>query len=193
MEHIFEPFFTTKGLANGTGLGLASVYGIVKGHGGFIEVESEKGQGTAFFIYLPASNEIAAGVVKSDDRFLTGSETILLVDDEDMVLDAGGKMLEALGYSVLAAKSGPEATEIYQKYEDTIHMVILDMIMPQMGGGETYDRLKEQDPEVKVLLSSGYSLDGQAHEILDRGCDGFIQKPFDLRHLSRKLREILDA
>jgi PAS domain S-box-containing protein len=193
MEHIFEPFFTTKGLANGTGLGLASVYGIVKGHGGFIEVESEKGQGTAFFIYLPASNEIAAGVVKSDDRFLTGSETILLVDDEDMVLDAGGKMLQALGYSVIAAKSGPEATEIYQKYEDTIHMVILDMIMPQMGGGETYDRLKEQDPEVKVLLSSGYSLDGQAHEILDRGCDGFIQKPFDLRHLSRKLREILDA
>jgi CheY-like chemotaxis protein len=121
-----------------------------------------------------------------------GSETVLLVDDEDLVLDAAAKLLEKLGYSVLVAQSGRDAIAVYEKNRDQIDLVILDMIMPVTGGGETYDRLKKTDPDIKVLLSSGYSIDGEASDILDRGCNGFIQKPFNMKELSQKLREILD-
>jgi CheY-like chemotaxis protein len=193
MERIFEPFFTTKGLAKGTGLGLASVYGIVKGHGGYIDFESKKGHGTTFYVYLPASEEIAVSESSTDDKFLTGTETILMVDDEEMVLDAGTQIIEAMGYRVLMANSGTEAVDIYAKNKENIDLVVLDMVMPEMGGGETYDALKETDKDVKVLLSSGYSLDGEAEEIMQRGCDGFIQKPFKVEELSKKLREILDT
>jgi CheY-like chemotaxis protein len=193
MEHIFEPFFTTKGMARGTGLGLASVYGIIKAHGGYIDVESKKGKGTTFSIYLPASSKKA--LIKEKElpqKILKGKESILLVDDEDMVLDVGEEMLKALGYKVLLAKSGKEAVELYRKNKDKIDMVLLDMVMPEMGGGETYDKLKEINPDIKVLLSSGYSIDGQATEIIKRGCDGFIQKPFDVQGLSQRIRKILD-
>jgi CheY-like chemotaxis protein len=193
MERIFEPFFTTKGMARGTGLGLASVYGIVKAHGGYIEVGSKKGHGTTFSIYLPASSEkVALKEVELPEKILKGKETILLVDDEDMVLDVGEQMLKKLGYEVLLAEGGREAIELYNKNRDIIDMVLLDMIMPEMGGGETYDRMKEINPDIKVLLSSGYSVDGQATEILKRGCDGFIQKPFDMQGLSQRIRKILD-
>ncbi len=101
-------------------------------------------------------------------------------------------MLKALGYKVLLAKSGKEAVELYRKNKNKIDMVLLDMVMPEMGGGETYDRMKEISPDIKVLLSSGYSIDGQATEILNRGCDGFIQKPFDMQQLSQRIRKILD-
>ena len=125
-------------------------------------------------------------------KILKGSETVLLVDDEDMIVDVGTQLLEKLGYKVIVAKSGTEAIEIYKKKRDKIDMVILDMIMPAMNGGETYDMLREINNKIKVLLSSGYSISGQATEILDRGCDGFIQKPFNIRELSEKLREIFD-
>jgi CheY-like chemotaxis protein len=193
MERIFEPFFTTKGLARGTGLGLASVYGIVKSHGGYIDVASQEGKGSTFSIYLPASEEAVPTFVKTDDTCLKGSETILMVDDEEIVLDAGSLMLERLGYRVLTAGGGKEAVEMFEQNGDGIDMVILDMIMPDMGGGETYDLLKVKKPGIRVLLSSGYSLDYQAKEILDRGCDGFIQKPFRLEDLSKKIREIMDG
>jgi two-component system cell cycle sensor histidine kinase/response regulator CckA len=125
-------------------------------------------------------------------KILKGSETVLLVDDEDMIVDVGTQLLEKLGYKVIVAKSGTEAIEIYKKKRDKIDMVILDMIMPAMNGGETYDMLREINNKIKVLLSSGYSISGQATEILERGCDAFIQKPFNIRDLSEKLREIFE-
>jgi CheY-like chemotaxis protein len=192
-EHIFDPFFTTKEMGRGTGLGLASVYGIVKAHGGFIDVESKKGRGTTFSIYLPESEKRPEEVMRSAEQITKGTGTILFVDDEAMVLDVGPKMIEHLGYTVLEAKGGRNAIEIYGANKDRIDLVILDMIMPDIGGGETYDRMKEINPSVKVLLSSGYSINGQAKEILGRGCDGFIQKPFKMKELSEKIREILDG
>ena len=190
-ERIFEPFFTTKEMGGGTGLGLASVYGIIKGHGGYIDVESEQDHGTNFNIYLPASDKKVEKTTGGEQHMIDGKGTILLVDDEEMVLDIGVKMLQHLGYRVLEAKAGKEAVEIYKTNGDTLDLVILDMVMPGIGGGEVYDRMKEINSNVKVLLSSGYSVDGQAKEILDRGCDGFIQKPFNMKELSEKLIKLL--
>jgi two-component system cell cycle sensor histidine kinase/response regulator CckA len=192
-QRIFDPFFTTKEMGRGAGLGLASAYGIIKNHGGIINVDSKKGKGATFNIYLAASEkEIAIQEKKLADEVLKGTETVLLVDDEDMILDVGGDMLGELGYKVLLARSGKEAVEVYSKHKDTIDLVVVDMIMPQMGGGEVYDRIKERNPDVRVLLSSGYSIDGQAAEILERGCNGFVQKPFSVEELSKRIREILD-
>ena len=192
VDRIFDPFFTTKDLGRGTGLGLASVYGIVKAHGGYIDVDSKKGKGTTFSLYFPASESRVEEALKGAEQIVKGSETVLLVDDEEAVLDVGVNMLKKLGYTVLEAKGGREAVDIYKANKSTVDLVILDMIMQDMGGGETYDRMKQINLNIKVLLSSGYSIDGQATEILERGCDGFIQKPFSMEKLSGKIREILD-
>ncbi|MGD9057765.1 MAG: PAS domain S-box protein [Desulfobacterales bacterium] len=192
-QRIFDPFFTTKEMGRGTGLGLASVYGIVKNHEGFINVFSKKGQGTKFEIYLPASGKAVPPAKKASEKFVKGRETVLLVDDEDMIIDVGTRMLKKLGYQVFIARDGKEAVEIFKKHPQEIDLVVLDMIMPKMGGGETYDRIKKIKPDVKVLLSSGFSINGQASEILNRGCNGFIQKPFNLQNLSQNLRAILEA
>ena len=191
-ERIFDPFFTTKEMGRGTGLGLASVYGIIKNHGGFISVYSEKGHGATFNIYFPASEKKVIEEKKPTGDLLRGSETVLFIDDEEMIIEVAEALLEQLGYKVLIAGSGKEAIEIYQENKERIDIVLLDMIMPDMNGGMTYNRMKEIDPDIKVLLSSGYSINGQATEILDRGCNGFIQKPFKMKELSQKLREILD-
>ena len=191
-EKIFDPFFTTQEIGVGTGLGLASVYGIVKNHGGFINVYSEKGEGTTFNIYLPASEKGVVEEKKAAREVVEGEGTILLVDDEEMITEVGELLLEKLGYRVLIAKSGQEAIDVYGMNMDDIGLVILDMIMPGMGGGETYDRLKEINSDIKVLLSSGYSINGQAREILDRGCNGFIQKPFSMNEISQIIKEHLD-
>ncbi|MBW2337368.1 MAG: PAS domain S-box protein [Deltaproteobacteria bacterium] len=191
-ERIFEPFFTTKEMGRGTGLGLASVYGIIKSHGGYINVYSEKERGTVFTIYLPASaKEVLRDEEGSPAMLVKGTGTILLIDDEKMILEVGLELLEELGYTVLSAMSGQEAIDVFQKDQDNIDLVIMDMIMPGMGGGETFDRLKEINPEVKVLLSSGYSINGQATKIIRRGCDGFIQKPFNMNLLAEKIQKIL--
>jgi len=191
-QRIFEPFFTTKQMGRGTGLGLASVYGIIKNHDGYINMYSEKGRGTTFSIYLPASKKEVTKEERRPEMLVKGTEIVLLVDDEHVVFEIADEMLKALGYTVRGAANGREALEVYEKEKGTIDLVILDMIMPEMGGGEVYDRLKEINPAVKVLLSSGYSIDGQAAEILQRGCNGFIQKPFDFGELSKKIREVLD-
>jgi PAS domain S-box-containing protein len=191
-ERIFDPFFTTKRMDRGAGLGLASVYGIIKNHGGFIDVYSEKDIGTTFKIHLPASKKEPVKENNVYEKVLRGTETILFVDDEDMIIQVGQDMIESLGYEVLIAENGKEAVEIYEKNMEKIDMVMLDIIMPVMDGGETYDKLKEINPDIKVLLSSGYGINGQATEIMDRGCNGFIQKPFNMRALSKKIGDILD-
>jgi PAS domain S-box-containing protein len=190
-ERIFEPFFTTKEMGRGTGLGLASVYGIAKSHGGYIDVKSKQGRGTTFTVFLPVSEETLSMRVESPAEVLKGSETVLIVDDEELVLDVGASMLEKLGYNVQKATGGRQAIEMYRENSKAIDLVILDMIMPQLGGGHVYDKMKEADPDVKVLLSSGYAIEGQASDILKRGCDGFIQKPFTIEGLSQKVREVL--
>jgi CheY-like chemotaxis protein len=177
-EHIFEPFYTTKEMGRG------------KSHGGYINVDSEKGIGTTFTIFLPASTKKIRKTIITEDRIVKGSGVVLFVDDEEMVLRTGAQMLKKLGYTVLEANSGREAIAIYKEQCDKIDMLILDMIMPNMGGGEVYDKIKQINPEVKVLLSSGYSIDGKATEILNRGCDGFIQKPFSMKELSLKIKEL---
>jgi signal transduction histidine kinase/CheY-like chemotaxis protein len=191
IEKIYDPFFTTKEMGRGTGLGLSSVYGIVRNHNGHIEVKSKPGKGTTFTMFLPASDREVIPKEKKFEKMLTGSETILLVDDEKMVLDVSSRLLQKLGYDVLTAENGFEAVETYEANRNKIGCIILDMIMPVQNGGETFDRLKELNPAIKVLLSSGYSLDNQAKEIMSRGCNGFIQKPFTLKELSEKVRNVL--
>jgi len=191
-QRIFDPFFSTKEMGRGTGLGLASAYGIIKNHGGFIDVYSEKDAGSTFEIYLPASEKQITDEKGLSKSIRKGSETVLLVDDESLIIDVGKQLLKKLGYNILTAEDGKEAIEIYKKNEQEIDLVLLDMIMPGVGGGEIYDRLKKINSKIKVLLSSGYSIEGQATRILERGCDGFIQKPFNMKDLSQKIREILD-
>ena len=192
-SRIFEPFFTTKERGRGTGLGLASAYGIIKNHGGFIHVDSEKDFGTSFMIYLPASEKYVQDELGTKDEIMKGQEAVLLIDDEEMILDVGSRMLESLGYKVMPAPGGRQGLLIYEQNMDKIDLVVLDIIMPDFGGKETFDTLRRINPAVRVLLSSGYSLDGQAKEIMQSGCKGFIQKPFSMAELSKKIREILDS
>jgi CheY-like chemotaxis protein len=189
-QRIFDPFFTTKEMGRGTGLGLASAYGIINGHHGVINAYSEKGHGTTFNIYLPASDQSVALKAALTQDIVKGHETILIVDDEDIIADVTQGMLEGLGYQVLMARSGPEAVEIYRENRDRIDLVIMDMIMPGMNGGEAFDLIKAMNPDVKAILSSGYSLNGMAKDIIARGVRAFIQKPFRMEDLSRIIREV---
>ena len=191
-RQIFDPFFTTKIKERGTGLGLASAYGIVKNHGGRITVHSKPGHGTTFDIYLPLSDRQAAIERPLKQGLASGSETVLMVDDEEMIIEVGQALLEKLGYKVIVARSGEHAVEIVKNRGAQIDMVILDLIMPGLNGDRAFDRIRDIQPSMPVLLSSGYSIDGQARKILSRGCNGFIQKPFNISGLSRKIREILD-
>ena len=192
-ERIFEPFFTTKPRGRGTGLGLASAYGIIRNHNGAIDVTSSPGQGASFTILLPAAEcEAEYETVPVQDIPL-GTETILLVDDEEMVLAVAADLLETLGYRVIIAKGGHAALSAYADKGEEIDLVLLDLIMPDLSGKETFAQLKSVNPQVRVLLSSGYSLDGEAAAIMQQGCKGFIQKPFDLEQLSNKIRQVLNG
>ncbi|MFO7666658.1 MAG: PAS domain S-box protein [Desulfobacterales bacterium] len=189
---IFDPFFTTKEMGRGTGLGLASAYGIVKSHNGFINVESEVGRGSEFIIHLPASEKAPGKETVIAEKLLLGNETLLLVDDEEDILKIGAEMLNKLGYKVMPVSSGIEAVKLFTEKKDDINLVILDMVMPEMNGSETFDLLKKIKPDLKVLLSSGYSLSEEASQILNDGHNSFIQKPFDINRVSYKIRELLD-
>jgi PAS domain S-box-containing protein len=190
-SRLFEPFFTTKEMGYGTGLGLASSYGIIKNHGGLLMVSSKVGQGSTFSFFLPATQKRVEHTQTVPKELVKGSGYVLLIDDERIVLDVGEQILKRLGYQVYSAPSGPDAIDIYRRESARIDLVILDLIMPGMGGDDIFERLKEINPQVKVILSSGYSVDGKATELLERGCNAFIQKPFSLDELSSKIRTVL--
>jgi PAS domain S-box-containing protein len=192
-QRVFDPFFTTKEKETdrGTGLGLASAYGIVRNHGGTIHVISELNCGATFSIYLPLSTEKAIQEPGIKDKLIRRSGTILLVDDETIVLNVAKAMLEKLGYDVLLSKNGRQAVEMVVQKRDIIDLVILDLSMPGMDGGKTFDQIREIQPNMPVILSSGYPLGEHAISILNRGCNGFLQKPFNLSIISHKIRQVL--
>jgi len=183
-ENIFEPFFTTKEEGKGTGLGLATVYGIIKNHNGHIDCNSEPGLGTTFTVFLP----VAEGKIieeENDTSIIKGEETILVIDDEDSVRDITKEQLETLGYKVLVASSGIEGLDIYKRDFDKIDLILLDMIMPKMTGKEILDAFRKIKVDAKVVLMSGFSQDNKSAEILQKGTIGFLQKPFMLPELSK--------
>ncbi|MEE9532564.1 MAG: transporter substrate-binding domain-containing protein [Syntrophobacteria bacterium] len=194
IEHIFEPFYTTKETGKGTGLGLATVYGIVKSHNGHIVCYSEPDEGTTFKIYLPTidSTEEARKAEEHMTAPEGGSETILLVDDEEAIRSLGTQILAEFGYTVLTAADGESALQIYSKEQKKIDLVILDLIMPGMGGKLCLLELLKINLEAKVAIASGYSPDGPTREILKNGAKGFISKPYDLRQILKVVREVLD-
>ena len=197
-KKIFDPFFSTKEIGNnkGRGLGLSTVYGIIKNHGGFILVDSEKGKGARFHIYLPASKNIQLKEMKKEslpfDHMQKGSETVLLVDDDEAVINIGKKFLEYLGYKPIIAKNGKEAIEIFKRCKDEISLVVLDLIMPEMDGKQAFLEIKNIQGDAKILISTGQAIDDKIEGFLNQGCHGFIQKPFSLSTFAQTLRKILD-
>jgi two-component system cell cycle sensor histidine kinase/response regulator CckA len=192
-QRIFEPFFTTKEKGKGTGLGLSMVYGVVKNHGGFVHVYSEVGDGTTFKVYLPLSGKPEVVEHGSDDEMTGGHESILIIDDEEVIREVAGEILSSYGYRVQLAADGEDGVKIYRKQKPRCDLVILDMIMPRQGGRDTLLKLKKINPAVKVLFSTGYSQNEKVNEILALGVDGFIQKPYQVTNLLSKVREILDG
>jgi PAS domain S-box-containing protein len=194
LQHIFEPFFTTKEIGKGTGLGLGSVYGIVKSHGGYIMCYSEKGHGTTFNIYLPAIADWSGEAQKPADRVPPqgGSETILVVDDESAIREFAKQILRRFGYQVLLARSGEEALEIYKGRKDDIGLVLLDLGMPGIGGYTCLRELLKIDPSSQVMIASGYAIDNRMKGILQSGAAGYIGKPYQFRELLVKVRAVLD-
>ncbi len=193
IDHIFEPFYTTKELGRGTGLGLAMVYGIEKQHEGFINCYSEVGRGTTFNVYLPAIESQGEPEVQSSGAMpALGTETILLVDDEEFVRDLGARILSKAGYNVLTATNGREALNFFEKERRQISLVILDLIMPEMGGKECLKELRKIDPRLKVLIASGLSADPSTKESVETGTGGLVSKPFGMKELLRQVRKVLD-
>ncbi|MBU0517165.1 MAG: PAS domain S-box protein [Proteobacteria bacterium] len=196
VKHIFEPFFTTKGVGEGTGLGLSTVYGIVTGYGGSVTCHSQPGEGTIFEVYLPATErQVSPSVIEAVGGYwpYEGEETILVVDDEKAIVETAQEALESSGYTALKAFSGEEALQAYQKNRDRIDLVILDLGMPGMGGQECLGKLKEIDPEVKVVVATGYLASGLEIVLREAGASGFVAKPYRLTDLLREIRSSLDT
>jgi CheY-like chemotaxis protein len=195
LTRIFEPFFTTKEPGKGTGLGLAVVYGVVKGHDGHIMCYSEPGEGTIFKIYLPVIERgvEAAEPSEAEGAVRGGNEVILLVDDEQPVLKLGERIFRSSGYTVLTALDGERALEIYRHQKELIHVVILDLIMPGMGGKRCLEELAKVNPEVKVIIASGFSTDGGERGLMAAGARGYVHKPYEIRQMLRVIRDVLDG
>ncbi|MFO8112297.1 MAG: PAS domain S-box protein [Desulfosalsimonadaceae bacterium] len=194
-RHIFDPFYTTKAVGKGTGLGLASVYGIVREHGGLINCYSEPGQGAVFRIYLPASFRKEDAVEENDSPLVPpagGKEGVLVIDDEATVREMAKEMLEYYGYRVLCAEDGERALDMYRENASNIDLIILDLNMPGMGGYKCMQKLLEIDPEARILIASGYSTDHHAQQALRSGAADFIGKPYRLQEMARKVRSALD-
>ena len=192
-RRIFEPFFTTQEPGRGTGLGLASAFGIIKNHNGFITVESELGKGSKFEVFLPATDKKPQEEVTPVETIETGTESILLVDDEDYILDVGRLMLDGLGYKITTANSGQEAIDRFSEKKDDIDLVILDLVMPDLDGETVFQEIRKIAPDIKVLFASGHYVVEQTRELLRSGHSDFLQKPFNMRQLSTKIRTILDS
>jgi len=190
-DGIFEPFFTTK--FQGRGMGMAAVYGIVKNHDGWIYVDSELGKGTVVQIYLPAIEIEIEKPTKAAVEVVRGSGTVLMIEDEDVVIEVTQAMLEWLGYRVMVAKTGKDAIHITETFDGDIDLALLDIKLPDMEGGKVYPLIMEARPNLKVIVFSGFSIEGPARKILDAGAQDFIQKPFSLATLSEKLKEVLEG
>jgi PAS domain S-box-containing protein len=193
LEHIFEPFYTTKEVGHGTGLGLAMVYGIVKNHNGFIECRSTPGKGTTFRLYFPAILQVPAVVQTADAGAVErGDETILLVEDEEPVRIIGERSLEHYGYTVVTAVNGERALEIYSEKQNEIGVVVLDLIMPGMGGKRCLQEILSLDPRARVVIASGVAEADSREEMAEAGARDFIDKPFDIAQMLSVVRKVLD-
>ncbi len=193
LDRIFEPFYTTKTNGEGTGLGLSMVHGIVSQHGGFINCYSEPGSGTSFKIYLPVSDrEIAFDPTQTREMPPFGTETVLLVDDDDRIREMAKQMMAMGGYKVLTARNGEETLQVYASHREEISLIILDLIMPGMGGGRCLEELLRMDPNVKVLIASGHSSDGITQAAKVSGARGFVSKPYDAKDILAAIRRVLD-
>jgi PAS domain S-box-containing protein len=190
-SRIFEPFFTTKERGKGTGLGLASVYGTVKSHNGFIDVASQKGKGTSFLIYLPSVAKAERKAESFDESIPTGTGNILIVDDEEHIRDITSEMLTDLGYTTNLSVNGEEAVGFYKERHAKIDLVILDIIMPKMNGFVCFQELQKINPNVKIVIASGYAIDSQARKMMEMGALEFVQKPFDMKALSQAVKKAL--
>ncbi len=192
MDRIFDPFFTTKTRSQGTGLGLATAYGIIKSHKGIIKVKSKVGQGSSFMFFLPAQRirVSRSSALEKTKEIFNGKGRVLLVDDEKGVIEVCSEMLETLGYQVKTAASGIEAISVLEQKDHDIDIVLLDLVMPRMNGKDTFEKIREISPDVKVLISSGYSREPEIKQMMRKGCDEFIFKPFDVATLSEKLKSV---
>jgi CheY-like chemotaxis protein len=194
-SRIFEPFFTTKELGQGTGLGLSVVYGVLNSHQGYVDVRSRPGEGTSFLLYFPVADDLYPPVVRvaeTTEEIPPGSETILIVEDEEMLRDLLKTFLAGSGYTVLAAQNGEEGLDVYRQNRGRIALVLSDMGLPRLGGWEMFQQMKDLDPDVRVILASGYFDPNLKMDLLKAGAKDFIQKPYVPDNILRRIREVID-